>query len=132
MDDQTIRTFQRIRREAGPYPPEAYAFVQEGLRFTVDGRRSDDDGSHGRHVSGVELCDGLRRYARREFGLLARDVLGHWHIRSTEDFGRIVFAMVEAGLLRTSEEDSMDDFLGVYSFDEAFESVTPEARAEPA
>jgi len=134
VDDQLLRKFRRIRNKAGLYPPEAYAFVQEGLRFTVE-RRSDDDRDSetpGRHVSGAELCDGLRRYTRHEFGLLARDVLEHWHIRSTEDFGRIVFAMVEAGLLRTSAEDSMDDFLGVYSFEEAFETVRSVARPEPA
>ncbi len=125
MDEHLLLEFKRIRESAGPYPPDAYAFVQEGLRYTIESARKQEDagGAHGRHVSGQELCDGLRRYAAREFGLLARDVLAHWSIRSTEDFGKIVFAMVDAGLLRTSEEDSMNDFVGVFSFDEAFESV---------
>lgn len=125
MDEHLLLEFKRIRESAGPYPPDAYAFVQEGLRYTIDSVRKKEGSAaeHGRHVSGHELCDGLRRYASREFGLLARDVLAHWSIRSTEDFGKIVFAMVDAGLLRTSNEDSIDDFVGVFSFDEAFESV---------
>ena len=133
MDENLLREFKRICESAGPYPPDAYAFVQEGLRFTVESSRArDDDAGRGRHVSGSELCDGLRRYARQEFGLLARDVLAHWRIHSTEDFGRIVFAMVDAGLLRTSEEDSLDDFIGVYTFGEAFETTESPAHADPA
>ena len=124
MDEQLLQDWQRIRQTAGPYPPDAYAFVQEGLRYTVDsakerpGRTSRDH----RHVTGRELCEGLRQYALKEYGLLTRDVLQHWQIRSTEDFGKIVFAMVEAGLLRKSDEDSIDDFIGVFSFEDSFKS----------
>lgn len=121
MDEQLLQDWKRIRETAGPYPPDAYAFVQEGLRHTVEsGRRRPDPSGGGRHVSGRELCLGLRDYAGRQFGMLAREVFRHWRIRSTEDFGRIVFAMVDAGLLRKSEDDSIDDFIGVYDFDEAF------------
>ncbi len=121
MDDQLLHDWKRIRDAAGPYPPDAYAFVQEGLRHTVENRKPSDDVAGGdRHVSGQELCEGLRQYARKQFGLLARDVLCHWRVRTTEDFGKIVFAMVDAGLLRKSDDDSLRDFTGVYSFEEAF------------
>lgn len=63
---------------------------------------------------------GLRDYAIRQYGLLARTVLTHWNVRRTEDFGRIVFAMVQAGELRKSDDDSPGDFREVYDFDEAF------------
>jgi len=53
----------------------------------------------------------------------ARDVLRHWRVRSTEDFGKIVFAMVDAGFVRKSDEDSMRDFIGVYTFEEAFSGL---------
>ena len=66
---------------------------------------------------------GLRDYAVAQYGRLALTVLRRWNIHRTEDFGKIVFAMVEAGLMRTSEEDTMEDFQGVFDFDEAFESV---------
>ena len=40
---------------------------------------------------------------------------------STEDFGDIVFNLVEAGLLSRSEHDTREDFRGVYDFNDAFE-----------
>ena len=129
VDDQLLHDWKRIREGAGPYPPDAYAFVQEGLRYTVENmKHRGDDASPGRHVSGQELCEGLRQFARKEYGLLAREVLQHWRIRGTEDFGRIVFAMVEAGLLRKSDEDSLKDFVGIYTFEDAFRGLE---RSEP-
>jgi uncharacterized repeat protein (TIGR04138 family) len=77
-----------------------------------------------RHVSGQELCLGLRSLAVEKYGLLARTVLRGWGVSTTEDFGKIVYAMVDTGLLRTSEQDSLDDFRGVYEFDEAFDGLT--------
>lgn len=123
--DQALRKWRKIRDSAGPYPPEAYEFVQEGLRHTVDSMKQHERSAppDDRHVSGRELCCGLRDYAKKQYGLLAHDVLEHWKIRSTKDFGRIVFAMVDAGMLRTSQEDSLNDFMGVYSFDDAFDRL---------
>jgi uncharacterized repeat protein (TIGR04138 family) len=117
--------WQTMRANAGPYPPQAFAFVQEGLRHTVEAIRASEPDlpEHGRHVSGQELCIGLRDYAINQYGLLARTVLDRWHIRRTDDFGRIVFAMVDAGLMRKTDEDSFDDFKGVFDFDESFETV---------
>ncbi len=111
-----------IRCDAEPYPPAAFEFVQEGLRHTVETLRQAEpelpDG--GRHVSGQELCVGLRDYAIKQFGGLARTVLRSWNVNRTEDFGRIVFALIEAGALRKTDEDSLEDFQGVYDFDEVF------------
>lgn len=109
------------------YPIDAFAFVQEGLRHTVETLRRHEDQleSPNRHVTGRELCLGLREYAIGQYGLLARVVLERWGIERTNDFGEIVFAMVDAGLMRASEDDSTDDFDSVYQFDEAFGGVGP-------
>lgn len=109
----------------GPYPPAAYAFVQEGLRHTCDRllQHDRDTLGIGHHVSGQELCMGLRDLAIERFGVLARTVLEVWHIRRTNDFGEIVFALVEAGLLRKTDEDAIEDFEDVFDFDEAFQSA---------
>jgi len=118
-----------LRDHAGPYPPQAFVFVQEGLRHTVstifgDDGESDDEGLGSlegeRHVSGQQLCLGLRDFAQREFGLLARTVLESWGVRRTEDFGNIVFAMVNAGLMRKTDEDQLIDFEDVFDFEEVF------------
>lgn len=73
-----------------------------------------------RHVTGAELAWACRDLALDQFGLLARPVLEHWNIRTTEDIGRIVFTMVEVDLLLARPEDSVRDFADVYRFAEAF------------
>lgn len=114
-----------LRNLDGPYPPAAYVFVQEGLRHTVDSLREceGDMPDEGRHVSGQELCVGLRDYAIKQFGPLSRTVLRSWNVVRTEDFGRIVFGLVEAGCLRKTDEDTIEDFQGIYDFDEAFSPI---------
>ena len=76
-----------------------------------------------RHVSGQQLCLGLRDFAIKQYGLLALTVLGRWGLRRTDDFGRIVFAMIEAGLMKKTDEDTLEDFRGVYDFGEAFNAL---------
>ena len=109
------------------YPVDAFIFVQQGLDYTVrkiHGETEDEidpEQMQDRHVSGAELCHGLRQFAIRQYGMLARTVLKRWRINSCEDFGRIVFAMVEAELMHKTDNDRVEDFVGVFAFDdEAF------------
>ena len=105
------------------YPLDAFLFVQRGLDFTVRRTHGDPQPQQEpaeRHISGQILCAGLRDYAIAQYGLLARTVLRQWHIQGTEDFGHIVFAMIEAGLMQKTPEDSLRDFASVYDFNEAF------------
>lgn len=112
--------------ELDEYPLDAQGgHGVDGAELLGEGGEGSEGG--GTHVSGQELCLGLRALAVEKYGLLARTVLHGWGVRSTEDFGKIVYAMVDAGLLRTSEDDSMEDFQGVYDFDEAFESLPARA-----
>lgn len=110
------------------YPIQAFFFVQRGLDFTVR-RIHGEPPEHlphtgeppiDRHVSGEQLCLGLRDFAIEEYGLLARTVLRRWGIRGCEDFGRIVFAMVDAGLMHKNDRDRLEDFIGVFDFVGAF------------
>ena len=105
------------------YPFEAFLFVQRGLDYTVRRIHGDPATVHdpsGRHVSGNTLCEGLRDYALQQYGLMARPVLAHWRIQRSEDFGHIVFSLVDAGLMHKTEDDSIHDFTDVYDFDDAF------------
>jgi uncharacterized repeat protein (TIGR04138 family) len=86
-----------------------------------------------RHVSGAQLCQGLRDYALRQYGLLAGMVLRSWGIRGTSDFGNIVFGMISIGLFRKTEDDTREEFDNVYDFAEAFPDAlvpSPAARHE--
>ena len=122
-----------IARES-EYALDAFVFVQRGLEHTVREihgtlAAEEPEISHeeieSRHVSGSDLCLGLRDYAIAEYGLLARMVLKHWRITSCEDFGNIVFEMIDAGLMHKTEEDCIEDFIGVFDFRNAF---TPELQ----
>ncbi len=125
MSENIHFDWQTMRRLAGPFPREAFLFVRDGLAHAVELIHGEgqfgDDTDESKHVTGQQLCLGLRDYAIERYGRLARTVLDHWGLRSTDDFGKIVFAMVEVGLMRKTEEDSLEDFSGVYDFDEAFD-----------
>lgn len=117
------KSLQEVVEELGLYPAEAFRFVQEGLGYTVQfrhGEVTEPDASH--HVSGRDLCMGLRDVAWQRWGLLARLVLARWNILTTLDFGRIVFAMVEGDLLQKTHEDTLDDFRNVYEFLAVFDA----------
>jgi len=47
-------------------------------------------------------------------------VLAEWNVTATEDFGNVVFNLVEAGAMGKTEEDDISDFVRVYSFDDVF------------
>jgi len=97
------------------YHREAYPFVMESLEYTLNslGVR--------RHVSARELLDGLCSYARERYGLMASTVLSSWGIETTEDVGRIVFNLVEAGVLSKRDEDREEDFKNVYDLKKVLE-----------
>jgi len=109
-------TIHAVAEAVGVYPPEAYEFVQKGLHFTVVRTYGAQGSTGARHVTGQQLAMGLRDYALMNWGIMARAVLAKWNITSTYDFGRIVFAMVEGGILQKTEEDDLEDFRGVYDF----------------
>lgn len=116
-----------IMRNAGGYSPNAYTFIRDGLGHTVGIVHGPDalqtpptDEDESRHVSGRQLCLGLRDYAIQRYGLLSKTVLNHWGVHDTEDFGKIVFALVDAGLMRKTDDDTLEDFQGVFDFDEEF------------
>jgi uncharacterized repeat protein (TIGR04138 family) len=104
----------RIRARGGQYHERAYLFVLATIEFLqtrLEVRR---------HVTGSELAWACRDFSQQQFGLLAPVVLGHWGISRTEDFGRIVYTLVEVGLLVTQPGDSESDFEGVYQFADVF------------
>ncbi|HXX93048.1 MAG TPA: Minf_1886 family protein [Planctomycetota bacterium] len=96
------------------FPVPAYRFIYEGLDYTVRNIGCK------RHVTGRELAEGLRNLAIEQFGGLALLVLGQWNIRRTEDFGAMVFNLVDAGLMSRADSDSIEDFADVYDFGKTF------------
>ncbi|MCS7064540.1 MAG: hypothetical protein NZM04_10990 [Methylacidiphilales bacterium] len=111
------------------YCRETYSFVREGLDYTLKTLKKQNGSNARRHVTGQELLIGLREYALKEFGPMTKTVLNEWGIRSCEDFGEVVFNLVDSGILGKTEHDSRNDFKNGYNFDEAF--VHPFRPKEP-
>lgn len=110
---------QHIRALDGRYHERAYLFVLAALEYGQRHRKARG------HMSGQELARACRDFALEQFGLTARTVLGHWGIARTEDIGRVVYTLIEAGLLIQHPSDRIEDFDAVYDFFETFEREYP-------
>lgn len=97
------------------YSPDAYDFVLEALSFTQKKYKRS------KHVTGKELLEGIKILLMEEFGTMSLTVLKHWGVTSTEDFGNIVFNLVNSKVLSKTEEDTLEDFRNVYDFSEVFD-----------
>ena len=106
---------EEIVKKDPRYQFDAYEFVMEALWFTQRKRVRKD------HVTGKELLEGIRELGIENYGPLAKTVFEHWGVKSTEDFGEIVFNMVEHALLSKTDTDSRGDFKNVYDFNKAFD-----------
>jgi uncharacterized repeat protein (TIGR04138 family) len=58
---------------------------------------------------------------------MARAVFRMWGINQTDDFGEIVFNLIEAGLMSKTAEDERQHFHAVYDLDRA---LTQDYRIE--
>jgi uncharacterized repeat protein (TIGR04138 family) len=116
LSDNTAReeALQKLGARDARFQERAYLFVLAALEY-AQGRLPAR-----RHLSGAELAWACRDFALEQFGLLAPTVLHHWGVHRTEDFGTIVFALIDVGLLASQPSDRVEDFDGVYDFGEAF------------
>ncbi len=118
-----------VLTDADPrYHAEAYFFLRDGLDHAVKLRKRKM-GESG-HVSGQQMCEGLRQLAVKAFGPMVPTVFEYWGIRKTDDFGEMVWNLIELGVFGRTEKDSREDFKNVYSFREAF--VEPYIPSQPA
>lgn len=111
--------FERIGQQDGRYHERGYLFVLAALEY-AQGKLPAR-----RHLSGAELAWACRDFAREQFGLLAPTVLAYWGITSTQDLGRIVFALIDVGLLARQPSDKPEDFDRVYHFADVFRADYP-------
>ena len=123
MDANFFRKIEEITDKDNRYKPDAYEFVMESLWFTQ--KRLKQAG----HISGKELLEGIRKFALQQYGPMAKIVFKHWGVKTTNDFGEIVFNMIDAGLLRKTEEDKRADFDNVYDFNTALDVFSANRRS---
>jgi uncharacterized repeat protein (TIGR04138 family) len=111
--------FERLSAQNARFHAQAYVFVLAALEYCQERRPARG------HIAGDELAWACRDLARDRFGLTARTVLTHWGVETTQDIGRIVYALIDAGLLISQPQDRLEDFLDVFDFAEAFEHGYP-------
>ncbi|HOW36608.1 MAG TPA: hypothetical protein PL155_09395 [Candidatus Omnitrophota bacterium] len=97
------------------YKADAYELVMEALSFTQKKFRRV------KHVTGEELLAGIRELLMEKFGPMTLSVLKHWGIKSTEDFGNIVFNLVENKVLSKTEEDTIESFRNGFDLHDTFQ-----------
>lgn len=113
-------TAVRNQASSRTFHPLAYKFVFSALRFTQEQLGRDRSSEATGHISGPELLDGIRLLGLQHFGMLSIAVFKKWGITNTGDFGRIVFELIEAGEMRKTANDQLDDFFNVYEFNKVF------------
>ena len=86
------------------YTADAYRFVAEAVNYTVGKLPSH------RHVTALELLNGARELAIKEYGAVARAVLQEFGLKSASDVGKVVYLLISVNLLSSSEDDSPEDF----------------------
>jgi len=115
MKDTRERIRELAERE-GRYNEKAYVFVLLAVERVIESLSGPP-----RHITGSELLEGIVDYGRDEFGPMAKEVFNFWGIEKSVDFGRIVFSLVDAGLLLKTDRDSLEDFREKLDFEKIFE-----------
>ncbi len=107
------QTITNVARQRGEFRPEAYFFTLDVLNTVVN------ELAVRRHLSGPEVLGGVVRLAHERFGENAASVLNKWGISCTRDVGVIIYDLIDAGILSTTEDDDLEDFEEVFNFSEA-------------
>ncbi len=96
------------------FPLDAYLLINDGLQYAykITGRKD--------HITAHELLEGIRQLMLKRYGQMAKMVLNSWGIYTTDDIGQIVFNLVNAGLMVKRGNERLEDFHGVYEFEQAF------------
>ena len=140
----------KLLKQDRRYKIDAYAFVFEALNFAhtrlgmgadqpaeaeeeQPGELPEEGGTKEveRHLTGQQLCEAIRQYALEQYGYMAKSVLNSWGVKTTGDFGEIVFNLIGIGQMRKTTEDRREDFNDVFDFETGlrtnFKITLPEA-----
>jgi uncharacterized repeat protein (TIGR04138 family) len=133
QDLEFAEIVDQIRKEDPRFDKRAYFFLRHGLDFTVkEMKKKEAERMTGsQHVSGPELLDGLRSYALEQFGPMAKLVLNEWGVNRGQDFGDMVFNLIDYNVFSKTEDDRKEDFTDTYTFEDAFVKPFQATRKHP-
>jgi len=133
----------QLLREDPRYTLEGYEFVRDALAYAqemlemgqpqpaempLEGEEEEGRSEVEHHLTGQQLCEAIRQYALEQYGYMAKVVLNNWGLKTTSDFGEIVYNLIRIGLMKKSLHDRREDFDDVYDFEKAFQEnyrITP-------
>jgi uncharacterized repeat protein (TIGR04138 family) len=131
---EALRRLAELAKTDGRYSIDAFIFVQQALGyaqfelgmgrprpFGLEDDVDYDDPPREAHLTGQQLCEACRLYASELYGLMAKVVLNNWGVKTTSDFGEIVYKLIEVGEMSKSDDDRREDFDGVYDFADALQ-----------
>ena len=107
---------EQLAYKDGRYDPKAFMFVLRALRSATPERK---------HVSGAVLSHAVLSMAKHVFGVAAWLVLNEWGLRTTRDIGEIIYLLAENDVVRTSPDDSIEDFDNVFDLRKELEETYP-------
>ena len=101
---ETRRKINEFCNRTGKYAPDAYEFVTSCV-VEQSGRMNPP-----RHLSALEVVQGIQKKLSAEFGCLAGEVTEYWQMQTSNDVGEIVFDLIDLQILNASEDDKRSDF----------------------
>ena len=104
MNNATSVRLEELAAANPEYAREAFLFIPEAVDRTVSALPK------ARHVTAAELLEGVRLLAAEKFGAVALEVLTSWGIYTASDVGNLVYLLIGAGILNSSEDDRREDF----------------------
>lgn len=130
LDNEFTAILERVLENDDRYPKGAYHFVRKALNFTTENiQKKNRKGTTTEDIPIPHLIQGIGEYAHDQFGPLASCVFKNWSILNGEDFGNIVFNLVEHGAFSKSDQDAREAFKEMLDFKEILESpYMPAAR----
>lgn len=104
------------------YEPSAILHVLEGGKAASEAAVEREQSGHRQptHVTAADMCAAVRDLAVTAQGgtRAACDLVRGWGITRSEDVGRIVAGLVEAGVVRPSDSDSPADFHHLFTLEQ--------------
>ena len=120
MNDDPHPIFQLLQTDLR-YQLNAYQFVRDSLAYAQEVLPDEESEEENEpHLTGQQLCEAIRLFAIDQFGYMSKTVLNNWGIQGTNDFGEIVYNLIDIGMMKKSETDEREHFADVYSFEKAF------------
>ncbi len=115
METDFNSVIEEICESDSRYRVDAYEFVMEALTYTQKKFKC------AKHVSGETMLKGMKDLLMDKYGPMTLMVLEYWGIKNTEDFGNVVFNLVEKKILSKTDDDRIEHFQDAYDFEEVFD-----------